>query len=112
MKDFYPRSKGDLFACFIERGFAFLKKYGFNSQVTMQGWLFIDTYKHLRAEILNNHSILNLIQIGFNSFPDLNSKYALAAAFTKRMKEKYLEPIRTVLNILRDHQYHLKFPRV
>lgn len=81
MGEYFPRSKGDLFACFIERGFDFLNKFGLNSMVTMQNWLFIDTYTDLRTEILNNHSILDLIQIGFNSFPELNSKFALAAAF-------------------------------
>lgn len=78
----YPKSKGDLFACFIERGLDFLISYGLNSMVTMQGWLFIDTYKELRVDVLEKHSILNLIQIGFNSFPELNSKFALAAAFS------------------------------
>jgi len=79
---YFPKSKGDLFACFIERGLDFLKKFGLNSMVTMQSWLFIDTFEDLRVEILNKHSILGLIQIGFNSFPELNSKFALAAAFT------------------------------
>jgi hypothetical protein len=81
MEDHYPKSKGDLFGCFIERGTDLVFRGGFNAMVTMQGWLFIDTYKDLRAEILNNHQIVNLVQIGFNSFPELNSKFALAAAF-------------------------------
>ena len=82
MESRYPKSKGDLFACFIERGLDFAEKFGLNGMVTMQAWLFIDTYKDLRAEILDKHSIRDLIQIGFNSFPELNSKFALAAAFT------------------------------
>jgi len=81
MESMYPNSKGDLFACFIERGLSFLKEYGLNGMVTMQAWLFIDTYKELRADILDKHTIRDLIQIGFNSFPELNSKFALAAAF-------------------------------
>jgi REP element-mobilizing transposase RayT len=82
MEGYYPRSKGDLFGCFIERGIDYIFSHGFNSMVTMQAWLFIDTFKDLRGEIIDKHSIINLIQIGFNSFPELNSKFALAAAFT------------------------------
>lgn len=88
MESKYPKSKGDLFACFIERGFELVKVSGYNTMVTMQAWLFIDTYKDLRAEVLDNHSIINLIQIGFNSFPELNSKFALAAAFVLHKNQK------------------------
>jgi len=88
MESRYPKSKGDLFACFIDRGFGLVKDSGYNTMVTMQAWLFIDTYKDLRGEILDNHSIINLIQIGFNSFPELNSKVALAAAFVIHKNQK------------------------
>lgn len=84
MEKKYAISKGDLFACFIERNFDLVPESGFNALVTMQAWLFIDTYKELRLEILNKHSITDLVQIGFNSFPELNSKFALAAAFSIR----------------------------
>ncbi|PCJ88238.1 MAG: SAM-dependent methyltransferase [Thiotrichaceae bacterium] len=87
----FPRSKGDLFACFIEKGLELTLPFGYCSMITMQAWLFIDSYEELRAKILDYHSILNLIQIGFNSFPELNSKFALAAAFTiiKDLKGQY-----------------------
>ncbi len=78
----FPNGKGDLFACFIERGLQLAVSHGCISMVTMQAWLFINTYEELRVDILERHSITNLIQIGFNSFPELNSKFALAAAFT------------------------------
>jgi len=88
MENHYPKSKGDLFGCFIERGLGLVFQSGLNAMVTMQAWLFIDTFKDLRAEILNNHQIVNLVQIGFNSFPELNSKFALAAAFIIRKKSR------------------------
>lgn len=82
----YPKSKGDLFSCFIERGLDFVCEKGLNGMVTMQAWLFIDTYKELREDLLEKHTIRDLIQIGFNSFPELNSKFALAAAFVIQKK--------------------------
>ncbi len=78
----FPISKNDLFAVFIERGFRFLKKNGYNAMVTMQVWMFLSSYELFRDKILKNKTIIDLIHIGFNSFPELNSKFALASAFT------------------------------
>ncbi|MGZ3809495.1 MAG: BREX-1 system adenine-specific DNA-methyltransferase PglX, partial [Bacteriovorax sp.] len=84
MEKEFPDSKGDLFACFIERTLELVKSKGFNALVVMQAWLFIDSYKELREKIILKNSFENLIQIGFNSFPELNSKFALAAAHVIR----------------------------
>ncbi len=84
IKEHYQISKSDLFAVFIEKGFHLLKPNGFNAMVTMQVWMFLSSYEKLREHILVNKTIVNLIQIGFNSFPELNSKFALASAFVIR----------------------------
>ena len=41
VKDNHPNSKGDLFACFIERGFKFAKSTGYVSMITMESWMFL-----------------------------------------------------------------------
>ena len=56
-KKFYPDSKSDLFAIFIERGFELLRPYGFNAMVTMQSWMFLSSYEKLRLKILKESSI-------------------------------------------------------
>ncbi|MEG3067195.1 MAG: BREX-1 system adenine-specific DNA-methyltransferase PglX [Syntrophaceticus schinkii] len=84
LRENYPDSKRDLFAVFIERGFAYLKLNGFNSMITMQSWLTIKSFGSLRINIINNHEVINLIQIGYNSFPELNSKVAHAVTFVFR----------------------------
>jgi hypothetical protein len=49
LKDFantcFPDSKSDLFAMFIERGFAFCKAISFNGMVTMQSWMFLSSFE-------------------------------------------------------------------
>ncbi|MDH1238881.1 BREX-1 system adenine-specific DNA-methyltransferase PglX [Stutzerimonas stutzeri] len=60
----YPNSKSDLFAVFIERGFGWLKKAGFNSMVTMQSWMFLSSYENMREEILARHTIENMVHMG------------------------------------------------
>ncbi len=81
-KDFYKDAKADLFACFIERGFTLAKPEGHNAMVTMQSWMFLSSYQAMREAILSKHTIISLMQIGFNSFPELNSKIVQCAVFT------------------------------
>lgn len=83
----YPDTKSDLFAIFIKRGFKYTKPYGFNSMITMQSWMFLSSFEKLRESIISK-GIINLIHIGYNSFPELNSKVAQASAFVLTNKHQ------------------------
>ena len=76
----YPKSKGDLFAVFIERCKSFQRQYSLLAMITMQSWMFLSSFERLRNIILQSE-IVNLLKIGFNSFPDLNSQVAHACTF-------------------------------
>ncbi|MFB1030043.1 MAG: BREX-1 system adenine-specific DNA-methyltransferase PglX, partial [Thauera sp.] len=76
----FPRARADLYAAFFERGRGLVDSTGFLSLVTMQSWMFLTSYADLRGSILEENTISSLVHIGFNSFPELNSKVALAAA--------------------------------
>ena len=95
-KKYFPDSKSDLFAMFIERGFTWCKDSGFNSMVTMQSWMFLSSYEAMREKLLQNRSIFSLVQIGYNSFPELNSKIAQACGLSmlktnvQFLKAKYI----------------------
>lgn len=80
-KDNFPTSKADLFAMFMERGFAFVVSKGLLAMVTMQNWMFLSSFEQLRASILEARSFKVFVQIGYNSFPEMNSKIAQACAF-------------------------------
>ncbi|AMM13070.1 hypothetical protein AX768_02035 [Burkholderia sp. PAMC 28687] len=84
IKNHYESTKADLFACFIVRALDFTAAQGITALVTLQNWMFNSSYEALRNHLLKTTSIESLVQIGFNSFPMLNSKVALAAAFTIR----------------------------
>ncbi len=68
LKDFakkkFPDSKSDLFAMFIERGFAWCKNSGFNSMVTMQSWMFLSSYEVMREELLKNQTLSCMVHMG------------------------------------------------
>ncbi len=76
----FSDQKSDLFSVFIERGFDWCKTLGFNSQVTIQSWLFLSSYESMRKKILEERSVFSLVHIGYNSFPELNSKVVQCAA--------------------------------
>ena len=80
VKQNYPDSKSDLFAVFMEACHNITEKNGYQAMITMQGWMFLSSFETMRKNILSEQ-IVNLIQIGYNSFPELNSKVAQAVAF-------------------------------
>ncbi|MBE9061812.1 BREX-1 system adenine-specific DNA-methyltransferase PglX, partial [cf. Phormidesmis sp. LEGE 11477] len=81
LKDNFPHTKSDLFAAFIERNRQLVLEHGYVAMITMQTWMFLSSFKKARITLLSEDSIVSLIQIGYNSFPELNSKIAQACAF-------------------------------
>ncbi|UCU92320.1 BREX-1 system adenine-specific DNA-methyltransferase PglX [Hydrogenophaga taeniospiralis] len=78
----YPAGKHDLFSMFIVRNLELCRRTGTCSLVTMQGWMFLTSFETLRQTIIADRTIFSLIQIGYNSFPEMNSKVAQACAFS------------------------------
>lgn len=60
----FPDSKSDLFAMFIERGFAWCKPNGFNSMVTMQSWMFLSSYEAMRERLLTQRTLSSMVHMG------------------------------------------------
>ena len=80
VKKHYPDSKSDLFAVFIERCMNMTIIGGFQAMIIQQACMFIPSFEKTREKMYGG-TISSLLQIGFNSFPELNSKKALAATF-------------------------------
>ncbi len=80
VKKRFPEAKSDLFAVFMERGLSMLNKTGFQAMITQQAFLFTPSFAKFRDKVVTDR-LVNLIHIGFNSFPELNSKVALGASF-------------------------------
>lgn len=62
-KKYYPNSKSDLFAMFIEWGNKRVKNNGCNAMVTMQSWMYLSSYKDMRENVLEKYSISNLMHM-------------------------------------------------
>ena len=63
VKKYYPNSKGDLFACCIEKGNNWIKAAGYNCMVTMQSWMFLSSFEKMRINALNTRDITNLMNM-------------------------------------------------
>ena len=102
LKDFakkaYPNSKSDLFAIFIERCIELAVHRGYAALVTIQNWMFLSSFEPLRKKLISESYISSLVQIGYNSFPELNSKVVQAAA-SVFVKEKNDNAIGCYVNV-------------
>ncbi len=64
-KDFYPESKADLFAMFIQRSFDMLHLEGYSALVTMESWMFLRAYKDLRERIVTSKTIAAMVHMPY-----------------------------------------------
>lgn len=63
VKKYYPDSKSDLFAVFIEHGNEMVKRASFNCMVTMQSWMFLSSFEKMRVNALQTRTITNLMHM-------------------------------------------------
>ncbi|RWC29996.1 MAG: BREX-1 system adenine-specific DNA-methyltransferase PglX [Mesorhizobium sp.] len=70
LKSNFSDGKSDLMTGFLLRGLTLVKRQGLFSAVTLDGWMFLNSYENLRKHILLYHSIETMLHIGWNCFPD------------------------------------------
>lgn len=80
-QDFYPDSKADLYAMFIERNLELVIKSGFVGIITMQNWMFLLSFERLRENLLQNQTLITMAHLGVKAFDTLNSKVVSTTAF-------------------------------
>ena len=83
VKKYYPDSKSDLFAVFIERCHAMTKKNGFQAMITQQAWMFINSYMKLRGSIFA-FDIVNMAHLGAKAFEEIGGEVVQTTSFVLR----------------------------
>jgi type II restriction/modification system DNA methylase subunit YeeA len=78
---FYPDSKADLYAMFIERNLELVIKMGFLGMITMQNWMFLLSFERLREKLLQSQTLIIMAHLGVKAFDTLNSKVVSTTAF-------------------------------
>ena len=83
---FYPASKTDLFAMFIERGMEYVKSIGLQSMITMHSWMFLTSYEKLRMKIINNSTVISMLHLGAHAFEDIGGEVVQTTSWVMRKK--------------------------
>lgn len=86
---FYPDSKTDTFAMFIERCLKYGLSSGMQSLITMHSWMFLSSYESLRSKLIRNMCVLNMIHLGPHAFEDIGGEVVQTTAFI--VKNSYCE---------------------
>lgn len=79
---YYPNSKADMFAMFMETGFP--KKNGFTAMINMQSWMFLDSFENLRVSLLASKTIYSLTHLGARAFESIGGEVVQTVSFVLR----------------------------
>ena len=82
VKFYYPDSKTDLMACFIESGLGMLEPKGFMGMINQHSWMFLGSYEKLRINLLNSLHFDTLLHLGARTFPEIGGEVVQNTAFT------------------------------
>lgn len=98
LKEYYPNSKSDLFAAFMEVN-QFLKNNGFYAAINQHAWMFLNSFSQTRINILYDKTIVNLVHLGAKAFEELDGEIVQTVTFILRnykVKESYSKFIRLI----------------
>ena len=79
-KQYYPDSKSDLYAVYIEKCGKMLKQNGYQAMITQHTWMFIGSYESLREKVYRNN-IINLVHLGIKAFEEIGNDVVQTCAF-------------------------------
>lgn len=83
VKQYYPDSKADMFAVFIERCNTMVKQNGFQAMITMHSWMFLSSFEKLRAKLLLIDTV-NMVHLGARAFEEIGGEVVQTTAFVFR----------------------------
>ena len=87
VKKYYPISKSDLFAVFIERGSELCKDTGYQAMITQHAWMFLSSYEKLRQFILETKTIENMVHLGARAFDEISGEVVQTTSWVMRSKQ-------------------------
>ena len=77
----YKKSKGDLFAVFMERTIEMTVNHGFMSTINQHSWMFLSSYEELRKYFLMQYTIDSMVHLGARAFPEIGGEVVQSTAF-------------------------------
>ena len=83
VKKYYPNSKSDLFAVFIEHCGQMAKKNGYQAMITQHAWMFLSSFEKLRSKLLAV-DIVNMAHLGARAFEEIGGEVVQTTSFVIR----------------------------
>ena len=83
VKKYYPDSKSDLFAVFIERCTQMDKRGGYQAMITQHAWMFLSSFEKLRAK-LQRIDTVNMAHLGARGFDEIGGEVVQTTSFVLR----------------------------
>lgn len=77
----YPDSKSDLFAVFMERCLAALRKRGYMGMINQQSWMFLSSFEALRKKLLEEDTIVVMAHLGAHAFETIGGEVVQTTSF-------------------------------
>lgn len=67
-KDYFPNSKADMFAVFIEKSSNMTKTNGYVAMITQQAFMFLSSFEELRNVLISSMTFSSMYHLGFGTF--------------------------------------------
>lgn len=83
VKKYYPDSKSDLFAVFIERCGQMTGKNRYQAMITQHAWMFLSSFEKLRAQLLLKDAV-NMAHLGPRAFEEICGEVVQTTSFVLR----------------------------
>ena len=80
VKKYFPDSKSDLFACFIEKCGQLAKSHGFYAMITQHAFMFLSSYENLRRKLMLKTTV-NMAHLGARAFDEIGGEVVQTTAF-------------------------------
>lgn len=90
VKKYFPDSKSDMFAVFIERCGQMTKKDGYQAMITQHSWMFLSSFEKLRTKLLAV-DIISMAHLGARAFEEIGGEVVQTTTFViqKSSVKKY-----------------------
>ena len=83
VKKYYPDSKADLFAVFIEKCGHLIKKHGYQAMITSHSWMFLSSFEKLRKKLQLTDTV-NMAHLGARAFEEISGEVVQTASWVQR----------------------------
>ena len=83
VKDYYPDSKSDLFAVFIEKCMGMICANRYLAMITQHAWMFLSSFEKLRKKLTINETV-NMAHLGARAFEEIGGEVVQTTSFVIR----------------------------